>query len=138
MVEEALRNKVVLCSPISLFAILGVIRHAMDNFAIEQASNEILSQIGAFDRQWDRFVKQMDLVGNRLELAQKGFETLRGTRRRALERPLGRIKAIRQQLPLPPKSNGLTMGRSKLKIRWPYLSPSPNETTIRLLDSPDP
>ena len=101
VVEEALRNKVVLCSPISLFAILGVIRHALDNFAIEQASNEILTQIGAFDRQWDRFVKHMDLVGNRMELAQKGFETLRGTRRRALERPLGRIQAIRQERGLP-------------------------------------
>ena len=101
LVEEALRNKVVLCSPISLFAILGVIRHALDNFAIEQASNEILSQIGAFDRQWERFVKQMDLVGNRMELAQKGFESLRGTRRRALERPLERIEAIRQQRGLP-------------------------------------
>ena len=101
VVEEALRNKVVLCSPISLFAILSVIRHALDNFAIEQASNEILTQIGSFDRQWDRFVKQMDLVGNRMELAQKGFETLRGTRRRALERPLARIQDIRKQRGLP-------------------------------------
>ena len=114
VVEEALRNKVVLCSPISLFAILGVIRHALDNFAIQQASNEILVQIGAFDRQWDRFVKQMDLVGNRLELAQKGFESLAGTRRRALERPLGRIQAIRKQRGLPdaPESDSEETGDS--------------------------
>ena len=44
VVEEALRNRVVLCSPISLFAILSIIRHALDNFAIEQASDQILSE----------------------------------------------------------------------------------------------
>ena len=91
-----------------------MIRHALDNFAIQQASNEILVQIGAFDRQWDRFVKQMDLVGNRLELAQKGFESLAGTRRRALERPLGRIQAIRKQRGLPdaPESDSEETGDS--------------------------
>ena len=101
VVEEALRNRVVLCSPISLFAILSVIRHALDNFAIEQASDQILSELAGFDRQWDRFTKQMDLVGKRFELAQSGFETLAGTRRRALERPLARIQAIRKQRGIP-------------------------------------
>ena len=101
LVEEALRNRVVLCSPISLFAILSVIRHALDNFAIEQASNEILSELASFDRQWGRFTTQMGLVGKRFELAQKGFENLAGTRLRALERPLSRIQAIRQQRGIP-------------------------------------
>ena len=108
VVEDALRNKVVLCSPISLFAILSVIRHALDNFAIEQASNEILLELARFDRQWDQFAKQMDRVGKRLESAQSGFESLAGTRRRALERPLGRIQAIRKQRGLPDASeNGI-------------------------------
>jgi DNA recombination protein RmuC len=78
-----------------------VIRHALDNFAIQQASNEILSELASFDRQWERFTAQMDLVGKRFELAQKGFENLAGTRRRALERPLSRIQAIRQQRGIP-------------------------------------
>ena len=101
LVEEALRNRVVLCSPISLYAILSVIRHALDNFAIAQASDEILSELANFDRQWERFTKQMELVGKRFELAQTGFESLAGTRRRALERPLGKIQAIRQQRGIP-------------------------------------
>ncbi|MCH7736424.1 MAG: DNA recombination protein RmuC [Chloroflexi bacterium] len=101
VVAEALRNRVVLCSPISLFAILSIIRHALDNFAIAQASDEILLELASFDRQWDRFTKQMDLVGKRFELAQSGFESLAGTRRRALERPLTRIEAIRKQRGIP-------------------------------------
>lgn len=101
IIDEALRNKVVLCSPISLFAILGVIRHAMDNFALEQDSNEILSQLGLFNKQWGQFVKQMVAVGSRIDSAQKSFESLTGTRRRTLEQPLRRIEAIREQRGLP-------------------------------------
>ena len=101
VVEEALRNRVVLCSPISLFAILSVIRHALDNFAIEQASNEILSELAIFDRQWELFTKQMDRVGRQIETAQTGFESLKGTRSRALDRPLQRIQDIRKQRNIP-------------------------------------
>ena len=101
VVEEALRNRVVLCSPISLFAILSVIRHALDNFAIAQASDEILSELAIFDRQWDMFTNQMETVGKRIESAQTAFESLKGTRTRALDRPLGRIRDIRKRRDIP-------------------------------------
>ncbi len=101
VVEEALRNRVVLCSPISLFAILSIIRHALDNFAIEQASDEILSELAVFDRQWGNFVDQMETVGRRMESAQTAFESLKGTRTRALDRPLGRIRDIRKRRNIP-------------------------------------
>ena len=91
----------VLCSHISLFAILSVIRHALDNFAIEQASNEILSELAIFDRQWKLFAAQMETVGRRIESAQTGFESLKGTRSRALDRPLQRIQEIRKQRDIP-------------------------------------
>ena len=101
VVEEALRNRVVLCSPISLFAILSVIRHALDNFAIEQASDQILSELAIFDRQWRMFTDQMDTVGKRIESAQSSFESLRVTRTRMLGRPLQRIQDIRKQRGIP-------------------------------------
>jgi DNA recombination protein RmuC len=101
VVEEALRNRVVLCSPISLFAILSVIRHALDNFAIEKASDQILSELAIFDQQWNNFVGQMDTVSRRIDSAQTAFQSLTGTRRRALERPLGRIRDIRRQRDIP-------------------------------------
>jgi len=101
VVEEALHNRVVLCSPISLFAILSVIRHALDNFAIEKASDQILSELAIFDQQWQNFVGQMDTVSKRIDSAQNAFQSLSGTRRRALERPLGRIQDIRRQRDIP-------------------------------------
>src|SRR6476619_3084014 len=42
LIDDALGQKVVLCSPLTLFAVLGVIRQAFDNFMVEQTSEEIL------------------------------------------------------------------------------------------------
>ena len=92
-----MRYKVVLCSPVSLFAILVVIRQALDNFAVEQSSNEIIGHMGTFHKQWAEFVKQMDTVGLRITSAQNAFNLLSDRRRRALERPLDRIASIREQ-----------------------------------------
>lgn len=42
LLDEALQKKVVLCSPLTLFAILAVIRQASENFKLAQQTNEIL------------------------------------------------------------------------------------------------
>jgi DNA recombination protein RmuC len=95
LVEDALRQKVVLCSPLTLFAMLGVIRQAFDNFMIEQTSDEILRMIGAFDTQWQKFGDALDGLGRRLESANRAYEELNGPRRRQLQRPLDRLEALR-------------------------------------------
>ena len=43
LLDDAMGQQVVMCSPLTLFAFLGVIRQAFDNFMIEQTSDEILS-----------------------------------------------------------------------------------------------
>ena len=85
----------------TLFAFLGVIRQAHDNFTIEKTSDEILSLIGKFGTQWTKYADQMEKIRRRFEGVEKDFEVLTGTRRRALERPLRDLEAIRQQRNLP-------------------------------------
>lgn len=97
LLEESLRNKVVFCSPITLFAVLAVIRQAVDNFALEKDSNEILSLMGAFKKQWGEYVKKMDSLGTKIASAQKEYETLTGTRKNQLEKPLNKIEELRLQ-----------------------------------------
>jgi DNA recombination protein RmuC len=95
LVDDALGQKVVLCSPLTLFAMLGVIRQAFDNFMVEQTSEEILGVLGAFEQQWDKFAGALETVGRRLDSAQKAYDDLAGTRKRALERPLARLSSLR-------------------------------------------
>ncbi|MFH1601907.1 MAG: DNA recombination protein RmuC, partial [Candidatus Shapirobacteria bacterium] len=95
--DEGMKNKVVICSPINLFAVLVVIRQAIDNFALGQKANEMRSLFGAFKNQWEKFTLALEQVGKRIEAAQKEYEALITTRRRQLERPLNKIETLRTQ-----------------------------------------
>jgi len=95
LVDDALRQGIVLCSPLTLFSLLAVVRQAYDTFMVEQTSEEILRLLGAFATQYERFSGSVDLVGKRLESTQKAFDELNGPRRRQLEKPLARIEELR-------------------------------------------
>lgn len=95
LIDEAMRAKTIFCSPLSLYAILAVIRQAMDNFRMEAKSMEMLSLFGAFKQQWEKFKDQMETVKDRFELVHKGYEELTGARERQLERPLQKIEELR-------------------------------------------
>src|SRR6476646_9030372 len=96
ILEDALRNKIVLCSPFTLYAVLAVIRQSVDNFRLERTTSEILGLLGQFEQQWRRYVEQLDAVQRRFEGVHKEYDALMGRRHRALERPLDRIAALRQ------------------------------------------
>ncbi len=96
LLDDALRHKIVLCSPLTLYAVLAVIRQAVDNFRIERTSNEILGLLGEFARQWEKYSVQLDRVQQRFEGVAKEYAALMTTRHRALQRPLDKIDALRR------------------------------------------
>ena len=101
LMDDALRNKVILCSPVTLYAILAIIRQAVDNFNLEKTASEIMSLLGAFNKQWDAFVSSFDKMGKRIEEAQNEFNNLTSTRRNQLERSLRKIEDLRKQKDIP-------------------------------------
>jgi DNA recombination protein RmuC len=101
ILDDALRNKVVFCSPLTLYAILAVIRRAVDNFTLEKTSHQILSLYGEFQKQWTKFVERMDSLGKKIRDAQEVFEEVTTTRRRQLDRVLDKIGDLRTQTGLP-------------------------------------
>ncbi|MEO5724419.1 MAG: DNA recombination protein RmuC [Ilumatobacteraceae bacterium] len=101
LIEDAMRQNIVLCSPLTLFAFLGVIRQAFDNFMIEQTSQEILGLLGKFSQQWSKYADQVDKVKRQFDSVAKSFDDLATTRRRQLERPLMAIEQLRRKQALP-------------------------------------
>ena len=97
LLDDALGQRVVMCSPLTLFAFLGVIRQAFDNFMIEQTSDEILKLVGAFNVQWSRYTESADKVKRQFQQVHSEFDALTTTRERMLERPLQKIEALRKQ-----------------------------------------
>jgi len=101
ILDEGLKNKVVFCSPITLFAVLAVVRQAVDNFSLEQTSNEILKLLGDFRKQWDEYQKVVKTLGTRLESVNKAYDDVTGVRKRQLEKPLMKMDELRAQKGLP-------------------------------------
>jgi DNA recombination protein RmuC len=116
ILDDALRDKVIFCSPLTLFAVLAVIRQAVDNFRLSETTHEILGLLQGFQKQWAKFVDQMDKVGRSLKTAGNAFDELEGTRKRGLERELDKIDAIRrQQLDTPDSDADGTITRLALE-----------------------
>ncbi len=97
LIDFALGHKVVLCSPTTLFAVLAVIRQAMDNFLVEQRSHEILAALHMLRQQWEKWGEPMDKMRRGLDSAQKAFEDLSGPRTRQFERSLEKLEAFRDE-----------------------------------------
>jgi DNA recombination protein RmuC len=95
ILDDALRRKIVLCSPLTLYAILAVVRQAVDNFRLERTSNEILALLHDFSLQWEKYAAQLDKVQARFDGVAKEYATLMTTRHRALQRPLDKIESLR-------------------------------------------
>jgi DNA recombination protein RmuC len=95
LLDEALRSHVVLCSPCTLFAVLGVVRQAVDNFLLERTSDEILQCLNGFGRQWQAFSERLDRLGSQFATAQRTYDDLAGTRRRQLEKQLDQVERLR-------------------------------------------
>jgi DNA recombination protein RmuC len=106
LLDQALERKIVMCSPLTLFAVLAVVRQAVDSFRLERTTSEILDVLGTFSKQWDGFVAQMDTLGKRLESTASAYDQLVGARRRQLERQLDRIEDLRTDQALALTSGG--------------------------------
>src|SRR3954471_5826163 len=76
LADEALRQRVVLCSPFTLFAVLAVVRQAVDSFALQRSTDQILELLTRFSAQWDKFTDAVDTLGRRLDSTGRAFEDL--------------------------------------------------------------
>ena len=102
LVDVALGQKVVLCSPATLFAVLAVVRQSVEQFRLERTGDEILRCLGAVTGEWAKFTDALDKVARQLDLVNRSFcDEVNGTRRRVFERTLAEVDRLRDaQVPL--------------------------------------
>lgn len=96
LLDDAMKSKVILCAPLTLYANLAVIRQAVDNFRLEQGAKQILELLGEFKKQWEKYGQTMDKMGRRLNDAMEEYTHLTTTRTRQLERQLDKIDDLRE------------------------------------------
>lgn len=106
LLDEALGHRVVLTSPLTLYAMLAVIRQAAENVNLMRTADEVLALLGQFQDQWQRYNEELDKLGQRLESAKNQYDTLRATRTNMLQRPLDKIEELRASRGLPEGDGG--------------------------------
>jgi DNA recombination protein RmuC len=94
VLDEALEMRVIVCSPFTLYAVLAVIRQAVDNFTLERTSNRMLELMVGFNKHWQEYVRSFDILGKRIAAVQTEFERLTTTRKSSLDRQLQKVEAL--------------------------------------------
>ena len=103
VLDDALKQKVILCSPLTLYAMLALMHQAINNFNLRQSSREIQSLLAGFRMQWDKFVKVMGEIGERIDSAHAKYDEMVGTRRRMLDKQLEKIDQLNQSQGIIPE-----------------------------------
>ncbi len=89
--EEAMKKKIVLCSPITLYAILSMIRQAVENFNMSERAGELQKHFLEFRKQWENYSVKVEALGRDLRLAQNKYDEIVGVRERQLMKPVDNI-----------------------------------------------
>ena len=95
LIDEAVSKRVVLCSPLTLYAFLGVVRQATASFHMEQNANEVLRLITSFTKAWGGYIrnlKEMSSSFNNMQRKMKAVTT--GKVFTAVSKPLREIEEI--------------------------------------------
>jgi DNA recombination protein RmuC len=94
MIDRALGQKVILCSPITLFAVLAVIRQAVQVFGLEQRSKAVQDVLAGIRSEWQKFIAAYETVGTRLQSTRNAYDDLTGRRTRQMDKQFAKIEAL--------------------------------------------
>lgn len=95
--DIALQQKVIVCSPWTLYAYLAVIRQSVSNFNMERSAGKILALMNEFKKQWNNYTESMTKVGERIRMLQEAYDHMTTTRVNQLERPLQQIDQLAER-----------------------------------------
>ena len=98
LIDWALERKVVLCSPLTLYAFLVVVRQATESFHTEETAAQIMQMMGKFRKQWENYVKSLEKVKRSFDNMHEELDDLTvGKRFKGLNRETKKIDELRKQ-----------------------------------------
>ena len=95
LIDEALKKKIVLASPLTLYAMLAVVRQAAERANIAQTADQIAEELAKFYKEWQKYNEELDRLGQRIDSVASQYKTVHGIRSDALQKPLDRIEQLR-------------------------------------------
>jgi len=99
LMDFAMEKRIVLCSPLTLYAILSLVRQSVASFAVEKRAGDLQQLVQQFALQWEKYSDKVDALGKSLGTTQKHYDELSTTRTKALERPMDKISGLKLEEP---------------------------------------
>ncbi len=97
LLDKAIEQRVILASPNTMYAVLLIVRQAAEQMHLQKSANELIPLIGIVKEEVEKYANQVERIYKQLNTVVKTFEGLRGTRMRALMRPLQKIDEFGQE-----------------------------------------
>ena len=94
LIDFSLSRKIVLCSPLTLYAVLSLIRQSVDNFALETKAADMQRLVQSFKEQWAKYISKVEAMGKSLQVVQNHYTELVGPRRNKLQKPVDQITEL--------------------------------------------
>ena len=105
LLDVALKQKVVVCSPFTLYAMLSVIRQAYENFRYEQNIKDIILLIEQFVKYYERFKNRFDDIGKSIEKLDTQYNDLKNKSVKQLDTKIRHIDELKKGSHSPLEDN---------------------------------
>jgi DNA recombination protein RmuC len=98
LIDESVAKRVILCSPLTLYTFLGVVRQATDSFHMEQNANEVLLLLKNFGTAWKSYTKYLKEIQRHFDQMQKKLKAVTTGRVASnLRKPLDRVEELTKE-----------------------------------------
>lgn len=92
LMDRALQEKVVICSPFTLYAMLSVIRQAYENFRYEKDLKKIIDLIEQFSKTYILFKDRFENIGDSIDKLQTQYSDVREKSFKNLDSKINKIE----------------------------------------------
>lgn len=96
IMDEALKQKVVLTSPFSLYAMLAIIRQSFSNFHFSQRSKDVSKAVSMLEADFSKFQERFGKFGEQITKLRAAYDDIDGKSYRRVGQAFKRIENLRE------------------------------------------
>lgn len=96
IVDDAMSKKIIIVSPFTFLIVARTVMESYRNFMIENNLRKIITFIGQFIEEWQRFTGEFDKFDSKIAQLRETFDHIHTTRYKQMQRSINRIEEYRQ------------------------------------------
>lgn len=97
VLDDAAKQGIMICSPVTTISVLSVIRQAAENFAIERRAKMLMEAVGLFRKEWIKYSEGFTKLGDLIGRVSTEYDSLRTTRNNKLESSMNKLESLKDE-----------------------------------------